>query len=127
MQNTPLFATNLVVTGFLSIGGGSSLTKVLSGSASLSFSAVAANSSEDQTFSVTGIPSILPNVGDFIQIVPPSLALAGIGFNAMVLSVGSLTASTSAATLNVRALNMVGATVQPPNGIYRYMATRSIP
>jgi hypothetical protein len=104
-----------------------SITKVLSGTASLSFSIALANSSEDQTFSVTGIPSVLPNVGDFVQVVPPSLAVAGVGFNAMVLSVGSLSASTSAATINVRAFNTTAATVQPPNGVYRYLATRAVP
>ena len=108
-------------------GGNSTITNVLSGTASLSFSGIAPNTSQDQTFSVTGIPTVLPLVGDFIQIVPPSLAVAGVGYNALITSVGSLTASTSAATINIRAWNVTGSSVTVPSGVYRYLTTRSVP
>lgn len=120
IAGTPISATSVEI-------GNSTITNLLSGVASLTFSAVTANSSQDQTFSVTGIPSALPNVGDFVQVTPPSLAAAGVGFNAMVLSVGSLSASTSAATINVRALNTGAASVTPPVGGYRYFAMRAVP
>jgi hypothetical protein len=124
--STAVTATALSVNS-IQLSGNATLTNWISGTASLSFSATPANSSNDVTFSVSGIPAILPHVGDFVQIVPPSLAQAGVGFQSMVTSVGSLTASTSAATINVRALNGTAASLTPPGGTYRYLAMRAVP
>lgn len=103
------------------------LTNLLSGTVSLTFAAVGANTSEDQSFSLTGPGFAVPHVGDFVQVIPPSLAPPGIGYNAMITGVGSITASTSAATVNVRAFNVTAASVSPPSGIYRYVASRYSP
>lgn len=109
------------------INGGSTLTMALSGSVSLNFTVTPGWSSQDQTFSVTGAPPTIPLVGDFMQVVQPSIANAGVGYSGLVTAVGSLNSTTSAATIAIRLLNAASATLASNAGIYRWLATRSVP
>ncbi len=108
--------------------GGATLTNLLSGnSPTLTFTATPGWSSQDQTFTLTGLPPSIPLTGDFVQINPPSLAATGVVFQAMVTAVGSLSSLLSVATVNVRLVNAASASLASNSGIYRYAATRMVP
>ena len=109
------------------INSGSTLTNLLSGSVSLLFTATPGWSSQDQLFSVTGAPPSIPLVGDFMQVVQPSLGAAGVGYSGLVSAVGSLNSTTSAATIAIRLQNAASASLASNSGIYRWMATRTVP
>jgi hypothetical protein len=109
------------------INGGSTLTMALSGSISLTFTATPGWSSQDQLFSVTGALPTIPAVGDFMQVVQPSLGAAGVGYSGLVTAVGSLSSTTTAATIAIRLQNAASASLASNSGIYRWLATRSVP
>jgi hypothetical protein len=104
------------------------VSSLLSGnSPTLTFTATAGWSSQDQTFTLTGLPPAIPLPGDFVQITPPSLAATGVGYQGMVTAVGSLSLLLSVATVNVRLINSASASLASNSGVYRYLATRAVP
>lgn len=106
----------------------SAITNVLSGTMALTFTATPGWSSQDQSFSVTAaLASALPAVGDFIQVNPPSLGAAGVGYSGFITGVGSISSVASAATIAIRLLNAASASLASNSGIYRYLATRTVP
>ena len=110
------------------VGGNSTLTNLLSGTVSITFSATPGWSSNDVAFSVTAaLASSLPAVGDFMLVNPPSLGLAGVDFRGYVTGVGSISSVASAATINIRLLNAASASLASNSGIYRYAAIRTVP
>jgi hypothetical protein len=109
------------------INGGSTLTNLLSGTVALTFSATPAWFSQDQTFTLTGVPPLLPALGDFVQVNPPSLAAAGVAYAGYVSAVGSLSSVASVATVAIRLINSASASLASNSGIYRYKAERTVP
>lgn len=110
------------------VNGGATLTNVLSGnSPTLTFTATPGWSSQDQTFTLTGLPPAVPAPGDFFQISPPSLAATGVSYWAMCTALGSLSSVASVATVNVRLVNSASASLASNSGVYRWMATRAVP
>lgn len=109
------------------VNAGATLTNLLSGTVALTFTATPGWSSQDQTFTLTGLPPAIPLVGDFVQVVGPSLAATGVGYQAMVTAVGSLSSVASVATVNVRLINSASASLASNSGTYRYRAERYVP
>jgi hypothetical protein len=111
------------------INGNSTLTNLSSGnSPTLTFTATPGWSSQDQTFTVTAaLAASLPATGDFVQVNPPSLGAAGVGFSGYVLGIGSISSVASAATINIRLLNAASASLASNSGIYRWAAWRTVP
>jgi hypothetical protein len=126
--NNPIVASSVQV-------GGSTLTNFASGSSpTLTFTATPGWSSQDQTFSVStifGNGSVLPNLGDFMQVNPPSLGAAGVDYRAYVTGVGSVSLVTlpsiSVSTINIRLMNAASASLASNSGVYRWAATRLVP
>jgi hypothetical protein len=83
--------------GFIAAVGSSTITKVLSGSASLDFPEIAAVSQADLTITVTGAA-----VGDEVILSLPAAPAAGLVFNAFVSATNTVT---------VRASNITAAAV----------------
>ena len=102
-------------------GEGGILTGLLSGSATLTFTATPGWSSQDQSFTLAG-PAVIPAVGDFVHITPPSLAAAGVGYQGMVTA-----GNASLATVNVRLINSASASLASNSGVYRYQTMRMTP
>ena len=109
------------------VGGGTTLTNQVSGGATLTFTATPGWSSQDQTFTLTGLPPTLPAVGDFVQVNPPSLAATGVAFAGYVSAVGSLATLVSVASVAIRLINSASASLASNSGIYRYLAMRVVP
>lgn len=84
------------LNGFIA-GNGNTITKVLSGSASLDFPSIDAVSQADLTITVTGAA-----VGDEVILSLPAAPAAGLVFNAFV---------SAANTVTVRASNITAAAV----------------
>jgi hypothetical protein len=97
------------------------MTSMLSGTVALTFTATPGWSSQDQTFTLAG-PAVIPAVGDFVQINPPSLSAAGVAFSGMVTA-----ASASLATIAVRLQNAASASLASNSGVYRYRTVRMTP
>jgi hypothetical protein len=95
----PVRSTN----GFI-VGDGSTITKALSGSASLNFGSISAVSQADLTITVTGAA-----VGDEVTMALPAAPAAGIVFNAFV---------SAANTVTIRASNITAAPVDPAAATY---------
>jgi hypothetical protein len=95
----------------LTIGNGTTLTKVVVYTPSLTPSSIAANTSAEQTFTVAGL-----STSDTIYINPPSLT-AGTGI------VGVRVSATD--TLKISFANFTGGSLTPPSGTYRIVAIRS--
>jgi hypothetical protein len=91
------------LNGFIS-GTGATITKVLSGSASLNFGSISAVSQADLTITVTGAA-----VGDEVIMALPAAPAAGIVFNAFV---------SAANTVTIRASNITAAPVDPAAATY---------
>jgi hypothetical protein len=134
INNANVFFGNIVASGIvnaaqLQVGSGGTLTNLYSGnSPTLTFSATPGWSSQDQTFSVTAtLAALLPAIGDFVQVNPPSLGAAGIDYRGYVTGVGSISSVASAATINIRLINGASASLASNSGVYRYLATRSAP
>lgn len=117
------------------INGNSTLTNLLSGnSPTLTFTATPGWSSQDQTFSITAAltpAGVLPAIGDFMMVNPPSLGAIGVDFRGYVTGAGSLSLSStsivSCSTINIRLLNAASASLASNSGVYRYAAIRSVP
>jgi len=128
-------AQSAISPSSVQINGNATLTNVYSGSSpTLTFTATPGWSSQDQLFSVTAVLAsggLLPAIGDFMQVSPPSLGATGIDFRAYVAGSGSLSLSStsivSCSTINIRLLNAASASLASNSGVYRYMATRSVP
>jgi hypothetical protein len=91
------------LNGFIA-GDGNTITKVLSGSASLNFGSISAVSQADLTITVTGAA-----VGDEVIMALPAAPAAGIVFNAFV---------SAANTVTIRASNITAAPVDPAAATY---------
>lgn len=92
------------LNGFIASDGSSTITKVLSGSASLDFGSISAATQADLTITVTGAA-----VGDEVVMALPAAPAAGIVFNAFV---------SAANTVTVRASNISGSPVNPAAATY---------
>lgn len=125
--NTGAGGFHIITTTAGTVGGGSSITNRVSGGATLTFTATPGWSSQDQMFTLTGLPPTLPAVGDFVQVNPPSLAAAGVGFAGYVSAVGSLSSVASVASVAVRLINSASASLASNSGVYRYLVTRTTP
>src|SRR5216684_3366170 len=112
-----LIATTAQTNSFIApsgiqLNGGATLTNLLSGnSPTLTFTATPGWSSQDQIFTLTGLPPAVPAPGDFMQINPPSLAATGVSYWAMCTALGSLSSLLSVATVNVRLVNSASASL----------------
>jgi hypothetical protein len=95
----PVVSTN----GFIA-GSGATITKVLSGSASLNFGSISAVSQADLTITVTGAA-----VGDEVMMALPAAPAAGLVFNAFV---------SAANTVTIRASNITASPVDPAAATY---------
>lgn len=94
----------------LSVGTSlTSITRVLSTLATVTFSVVAANSSQQQTLALSGA-----QVNDIIRVGPPASVVPGTSFMGYVLAAG---------TVAIVASNVTAATVTPTGGLYRVAAT----
>ena len=110
------------------VNGQSTLTNLLSGnSPTLTFTAAPGWGSQDQTFTLTGLPPSVPAPGDFIHVNGPSLAAAGISYVGYVNSIGSLTSLLSVTTVSVRQINSNSLSLASNSGTFRWMATRTVP
>lgn len=109
------------------INGGSTITNLLSGTVALTFTATPGWSSQDQTFTLTGLPPTVPAPGDFVNVVPVSTAAAGVGYAGFVQAIGSLSSVASVSTVAIRLLNSASASLASNSGIYRWAATRIVP
>lgn len=105
----------------------STLTNMLSGTVALTFTATPGWSSQDQAFTLTGLPPALPFTGDFILVNPPSLAAAGVSYQGMVSGFGSLSSVASVSTVNIRLVNSASASLASNSGIYHWSAVRTTP
>jgi hypothetical protein len=86
------------LNGFIA-GNGNTITKVLSGSASLNFGSIGAADQADLTITVSGAA-----VGDEVVMALPAAPAAGLIFNAFV---------SAANTVTIRASNITAAPVDP--------------
>ena len=128
LTTTTAVQNTLISPAAVQINGNATITNMTSGNTPvLTFTATPGWSSQDQTFTVVNISGIVPTPNDFVQVLPPSLAAVGVVFSAQVLSTGSLTSLTSAATINVRLLNAASASLASNSGIYRYVAMKMVP
>jgi hypothetical protein len=110
------------------VNGNSTLTNLLSGTMSITFTVAPGWSSQDQAFSITAaLASALPAIGDFMLVNPPSVAGPGISYAGYVSTVASLSSVASVATVNIRQINSASASLASNSGIYRYAAIRSVP
>jgi hypothetical protein len=117
------------------VNGNSTLTNLYSGnSPTLTFTATPGWLSQDQLFSVTAALAnggLLPAVGDFMLVNPPSLGAAGVAYQGFVSAAGSLSLSSisivSCSTLNIRLQNAASASLASNSGVYRYSAIRTVP
>jgi hypothetical protein len=96
-----------ITSAGLTIGssGGSAISRVITATATLDFSSIAAQSSADLTITVTGAAA-----GEAVMMGLPATAAAGVVFNAIV---------TSANTVTIRATNTTAAPIDPASATYR--------
>jgi hypothetical protein len=92
------------LNGFIASDGSNTITKVLSGSASLDFGSITAAAQADLTITVTGAA-----VGDEVIMALPAAPAAGIVFNAFV---------SAANTVTIRASNITALAVNPAAATY---------
>jgi hypothetical protein len=92
------------LNGFIASEGSNTITKVLSGSASLDFAEIAAAAQANLTITVTGAA-----VGDEVVMALPAAPAAGLVFNAFV---------SAANTVTIRASNITAAPVNPAAATY---------
>lgn len=98
------------VTGILSVSsisfnGGAPVTRLITASQTVTFTVLVANASQDATATVAGV-----QLGDAVIVTPPAGAAAGLVLQGRVLAAGSI---------GVRALNVTGASITAPTGVYR--------
>lgn len=107
---TGLAGPSLTVPG----GSGSSITSILSASASLTFTSLAPGGNSDQTITIAGV-----SIGDVVGLAYPATIQVGIGYYGFVSATSIVT---------VRAFNYTPAsTLTPTGGTYRATAFRSAP
>lgn len=95
-----------LTTGAITIGSsGSSISKVLTATASLDFGSIAAQTSADLTVTVTGAAT-----GDAVVMGLPAAPESGVVFNAFV---------SSANTVTIRATNATSGAVDPASATFR--------
>jgi len=112
----------------LQVNGNSTLTNLLSGTVSITFTVAPGWTSQDQAFSITAaLASALPATGDFMLVNPPSVAGLGISYAGYVSTVASLSSVASVATINIRQINSASASLASNSGVYRYAALRTVP
>lgn len=105
------FGAALAASTSVAIGGGTAITKIVAYSQSLDVASVAANTTAEQTFTVTGLTT-----ADKVFVNKPSLN-AGLGVvNARV---------SAADTLAITFVNATGAAIDPAAETYLIMAFRS--
>lgn len=103
--SSPTFA-NLTLTGTLQVGGGATLTKFLTATASLDFPNTAAQNSSDLTITVTGAA-----VGDAVALGIPTAAVnANSEYTAWV---------SAADVVTVRFSNFSAGAINPASGTFR--------
>jgi len=103
-MGTTTFSGPVVSQNGFIVGSGSTITKVLSASASLNFASISAVSQADLTITVTGAA-----VGDEVIMALPAAPAAGIVFNAFV---------SAANTVTIRASNITASAVDPAAATY---------
>lgn len=110
---TPSSGTFTTVSASTSatVGSGTAITKVVVYTPSLTPAAIAANTSAEQTFTVTGVTT-----ADTIYINPPSLT-AGTGIVSVRI--------TAADTIGISWGNFTAGSLTPPAGTYRILAVRN--
>lgn len=89
------------------------IDKVLVGSATLDFPNLSPNSSADLTITVNGA-----SVGDCVSLGVPSVSMTGLIIYSCFVS--------SANVVTVRALNLDGAQINPPSGLFKVAVSKSI-
>lgn len=89
----------------ISIGGGGSITKILTGSATLDFGSIVTLLSADLTITVTGAA-----VGDPVMLALPASPTAGIIFNGYVSATNTVT---------IRGFNITALSVDPASATYK--------
>jgi hypothetical protein len=104
LLNAPDFATGL------SIGSGSTITKVLSSTAALDFGSIAANGIGELTVTVTGALT-----ADTVIMAAPAALESGFTFSAFV---------SAANTITVRMHNNTGGAVDPASATWRATVIR---
>ena len=92
------------LNGFIVGTSGATISKILSGSASLNFPSIAAAEQADLTITVTGAA-----VGDEVALALPAAPAAGLVFNAFV---------SAANTVTIRASNITAAAVDAAAATY---------
>lgn len=92
----------------VSFGGGTSVTKIVTATATLDFGSIAVAASEDKTITVTGAVT-----GDAVAFSLPAAIDAGLVFNAFV---------SAANTVTVRATNVTAAPIDAASAVFRVVA-----
>lgn len=98
-------APALTLSSSISVGGGSTILKVLSATATLDFPSITTLSNQDLTITVTGA-----KVGDSVSLGLPAAPLVGVVFSAFVSATDTVT---------VRAMNYTGTSKDPASATYR--------
>jgi hypothetical protein len=128
LTSTTAITAAAIAPASVQVNGNSTLTNLLSGSVSITFTVAPGWTSQDQSFSITAaLASSLPAIGDFVLVNPPSVAGLGISYSGYVSAVGSLSSTASAATLNIRQINSASTSLAANGGSYRYATIRTVP
>jgi len=92
----------------------SSITSILSGSATLTFGSITPGNQSIATITIAGV-----SVGDVVALARPATITAGIGMDAWI---------SAASIVSIQAFNFTSAsTLTPAGGVYRVTAFRSAP
>jgi hypothetical protein len=108
-----IFSGNLTASGTATIGGGATVQKFLTATATLNFGSIAAHGEEELTITVTGAA-----VGDVVSLGLPASVESDLTFHARV---------SASNTVTVRAHNSNqtgGAAIDPASASYRVMVTK---
>lgn len=97
-------------TNTLTVGGGTTVTKIVKGTASVNFDSIANGATGSKTFTVTGAA-----VGDVIVVNPPALT-TGLGFAGAAV--------TGSNTVTVYALNASAAPIDEGAATFTYMLVK---
>ena len=103
-MGTTTFSGPVVSQNGFIVGSGSTINKVLTGSASLNFPSISAAGQQDLTITVTGAA-----VNDEVILGLPAAPTAGIVFNGFV---------SAANTVTIRATNVTASPVDPAAATY---------
>lgn len=91
--------------GGLSVGGGSTVTRIITGAASLDFPSISSNGTEERTITVTGALT-----GDTVFLSAPSAIDTGLIWCGVV---------TATNTVTVRLHNTTGGSINPADATWR--------